>query len=235
MGCSLPAVRHFSVSRATSVSQTTTYVQTVVSRPKVRSSHIYTFDPCSPFHCRDRPRNVCSDDLRMRPVFLLSGPLIRQNHVVNPVRWRMRRREKDSKRPCRVHQPELTRTSPQRFPAEASMATVNTPVCFFRSQFGHCPASHLHHITVHSPSCCLPILLRDMRSRCLGPDLPVRLRSSSRSRALGKSWAAIRVSVYPHERLCSYGFMKAVTVDRVHAEVSARETTSEARTRKDLG
>ena len=50
----------------------------------------------------------------------------------------------------------------------------------------------LHRIVymiLHSPSCCFP--LREMRSRgrgTLGLPLP-RFRSSSRSRALGKSWA----------------------------------------------
>jgi hypothetical protein len=48
------------------------------------------------------------------------------------------------------------------------------------------------YITEHSPSCCLPILLREMRSRCRGPPFfPERFRSSRRSRALGKSWALI--------------------------------------------
>jgi hypothetical protein len=47
-----------------------------------------------------------------------------------------------------------------------------------------------YYMTTHSPSCCFPILLRDMRSRCLGPFFPLLLRSSSLSLALGKSWAA---------------------------------------------
>jgi hypothetical protein len=47
----------------------------------------------------------------------------------------------------------------------------------------------LFYMTEHSPSCCLPILLREMRSRWRGPFLPDRFRSSSRSRALGKFWA----------------------------------------------
>lgn len=50
------------------------------------------------------------------------------------------------------------------------------------------------YITEHSPSCCLrPVmLLREMRSRCRGAALrPDRFRSSSLSRALGKSWAVL--------------------------------------------
>jgi hypothetical protein len=43
------------------------------------------------------------------------------------------------------------------------------------------------HITAHSPSFCLPTLDREMRSRDLRPAFePPFLRSSSRSRALGK-------------------------------------------------
>lgn len=51
-----------------------------------------------------------------------------------------------------------------------------------------------YYITLHSPSFCWPILLRVMRSRWRGPFLPERLRSSRRSRALGKSWAFLSVS-----------------------------------------
>ena len=49
------------------------------------------------------------------------------------------------------------------------------------------------YITEHSPSCCLrPVmLLREMRSRCRGAVRPDRFRSSSLSRALGKSWAVL--------------------------------------------
>ena len=49
------------------------------------------------------------------------------------------------------------------------------------------------YMTEHSPSCCLrPVmLLREMRSRCRGAVRPDRFRSSSLSRALGKSWAVL--------------------------------------------
>lgn len=47
------------------------------------------------------------------------------------------------------------------------------------------------HMTLHSPSCCLSMPLREMRSRCRGrPFFPARFRSSSLSRAWGKSCAA---------------------------------------------
>lgn len=56
------------------------------------------------------------------------------------------------------------------------------------------------HMTEHSASCCLVILLRDILSLARGPlFLPVRLRSSSRSLALGKSWAIHFVSISRHK------------------------------------
>ena len=54
----------------------------------------------------------------------------------------------------------------------------------------------IRYMIVQSPSCCLTMRLREMTSLGLGaPPRPARFKSSSLSRAFGKSWAKNGISV----------------------------------------